>query len=955
LRSQGSKAMRIKYLPILFLLVCGWVCLFSQTSDPILMINTEMHTASIQTLSVDANERLLLSTSLDKTARLWDLVSGELLRVFRPPVGMGKGGMLYSGDISPDGQYAVVGGWDNYIYVFRTSDGKMTKRIGRYPNSVFSLQFSPDGSFLVAGLGVDGGVLIYRSADWQEVKKLDVCGNSVKNINFDGAGNLVTTSWDGKLCLFNADFELLRTRTFPKESMISRISFNPDGSKLVICFSYDPQILVLSAEDLSTLYQPDVADANELYASFIIANFSSTGNELIAGGYYMVDTGPLWKSVIRVWQDAGKGDYVDYPLGLNTITNVTPLKDGCFVFSSSYPEWGRLNSNKILEVAKRSVIINNNTDNKSSFKVNNNADEIGFTPLDLPPHSFSVMNRAIISKESNFPSFTDSIPGVRVTDWEYGNIKVNGEDLRLTSANDKSYCVDVVSENKILFGGIWDLYCYDKKGICMWKTSTQSIVLMVKSAGNGLTAVTGIIDGTFRWFRMSDGVQLLTLVMLQDMQHWILYTPSGYYDCSPGSESLIGWNINQGAEEEALFYPVDRFRDIFYRPDVIDRLLLTHDESEALLQANEAAGIAAFTQKVSDVLPPVIKIETPGFMAEFSNADVPFEYKLSNLNREPVTSLKVLVDGRPLMKWSNLNILESKGRLILHLPPRNVCVGIIAENKFGKSEMDYVRLLWKGEASLTEKEKKPNLYVLAVGITDYEKEKYDLLFAAKDANDFSSVIGTQKDLMYNKVSLRLLTDKQASRDNILSGLDWLKQNCTAEDVAMIFLSGHGVNDNVGRFYYLPFGADVEYLRATCVPFKDFEETLSAIPGKVILFVDACHSGSLDSGIQTKPPDVTRLINEASSDDVGVVIFTSSTTRQSSYENAAWQNGAFTKALVEGLTGKADYVKSGSISLKELDLYISTRVKELAEEIGKEQTPTTIVPQSIPDFDIGMVP
>jgi hypothetical protein len=59
--------------------------------------------------------------------------------------------------------------------------------------------------------------------------------------------------------------------------------------------------------------------------------------------------------------------------------------------------------------------------------------------------------------------------------------------------------------------------------------------------------------------------------------------------------------------------------------------------------------------------------------------------------------------------------------------------------------------------------------------------------------------------------------------------------------------------------------------------------------------------------------------------------------------------------VEGLTGKADYVKSGSISLKELDLYISTRVKELAEEIGREQTPTTIVPQSIPDFDIGMVP
>jgi len=39
---------------------------------------------------------------------------------------------------------------------------------------------------------------------------------------------------------------------------------------------------------------------------------------------------------------------------------------------------------------------------------------------------------------------------------------------------------------------------------------------------------------------------------------------------------------------------------------------------------------------------------------------------------------------------------------------------------------------------------------------------------------------------------------------------------------------------------------------------------------------------------------------------GAVVFAASTGNQYPLEDAKWNNGAFTKALVEGFTGRADY-------------------------------------------------
>ena len=169
-------------------------------------------------------------------------------------------------------------------------------------------------------------------------------------------------------------------------------------------------------------------------------------------------------------------------------------------------------------------------------------------------------------------------------------------------------------------------------------------------------------------------------------------------------------------------------------------------------------------------------------------------------------------------------------------------------------------------------------------------------------------------------------------------------------MAMIFYAGHGINDNNGVFYMLPVAADLERTRATCLNFEELKQTVSSIAGKVVVFIDACHSGNVMGSTKRGGTDINAVVNELSSTENGAITFTSSTGKEFSLEDQAWGNGAFTKAVIEGLNGKAAINGKNKITIKSLDAYISERVKELTK--GK-QHPTSVSPPNVPDFPIAV--
>ncbi len=248
---------------------------------------------------------------------------------------------------------------------------------------------------------------------------------------------------------------------------------------------------------------------------------------------------------------------------------------------------------------------------------------------------------------------------------------------------------------------------------------------------------------------------------------------------------------------------------------------------------------------------------------------------------------------------------------------------------------------------------KPKLYALVAGVSDYANDSLDLTYAAKDAKDFGAALERQSGGIYREVVVRIL--ENPTSDELLHGLEWLRQEVTSKDVALLFISGHGANDPDGDYYFLTRNSDPERLRRTAVSSFDVKKTLSSLPSKVLAFVDTCHSGNINSGNimgarRGEVANITGVINDLTAAESGVVVFASSTGKQYSLENPKWGNGAFVKALVEGLDGAASYTKDGIITINQLDLYLRERVKALT---GNKQTPITTKPQTIRDFPIAL--
>ena len=150
-----------------------------------------------------------------------------------------------------------------------------------------------------------------------------------------------------------------------------------------------------------------------------------------------------------------------------------------------------------------------------------------------------------------------------------------------------------------MLGTDWSLYAFDANGKKLWRCATPGgIVWAVNITGNGRLVVAAYNDGTIRWHRLSDGKELLALFVHRDGQRWVAWTPQGYYDASAGADELIGWHINHGYDRVPDFYPVSQFRDRFYRPDVIRRVLQTPnlDVEEAVRDADR--GRAARPQRL---------------------------------------------------------------------------------------------------------------------------------------------------------------------------------------------------------------------------------------------------------------------------------------------------------------------------------------------------------------------
>ncbi len=958
----------------------------AQLSEPILKIDAKSHIASVRKVRSDHMGTYIATGSLDQTVKVWNGATGSLIATLRPPIGEGNEGKIYAVSISSDGRYVACGGfsgkrWDGKfsVYIFDVSSGAMIRRLGGLPTPVLDLSYSPDGRFLAVGLAKGAGTRIYDAQDYRVIFEDFNYGGSTYGIDFDKKGRLVTISDDGIIRIYDSKFVLLG-----KEKISSGIpftvSFSPTGSLIAVGYMNAAKVDVFSGDNLKFLYSPSTKGVDN-------GNLSSVtwlpSGKLCAGGRWSNKNG---NKLLRCWEDAGKGAFKDINTqSRDTILSLERLPNDQLVFASGEASFGIIGKDGNIKVLYPPVMADFR-DKHSEFLVNDDGSEVAFSFFWSGSYYkalFSVANRYLEVNPKKFDNLKPPITkGLPVKNWQNSEKPLLGNKALSMETYEKSYCLAISPDQQgFVIGGEWSLRFFDSSGNLRWKATTPSVVRAVNITGDRRLVVAGLGDGTIRWYRLRDGVLILSMFFLPQTEQWVLWSPSGYYDASPGAEQFIGWHINRGIDREADFFPISRFRNVYYRPDLSFAILKTLDEKEALRYASKEWGRSEVYAKPEEILPPVVRIISPQKEFSTTSKEINLKFSLRAPKNAPVKSVKILLDGRPLKveegHW------EAEEEIVretsVSIPPKDSTISVIAFNQFAASEPAIVNVKYEepiveakagssSKARSIERETplkgavetsshlayKPKLYVLAVGVGKYKQEDMRLLFPAKDARDFANVMTSQKGGLYRDVEVRLIVDEEATRDRIIEGLDWLRKETTSNDVAMIFMAGHGLTDNrSGRYYYMPVDGDPERLMATGIPASYIQDTVASMEGKVILFLDACYSGNILKDKKTRgimvstTSDVSGLVNELASAENGVIVFASSSKTQKSLEAPEWGNGAFTKALLEGLSGKADLTKQGKITINGLKIYIVEEVKKLTKG---EQTPIVQIPPTSENTD-----
>lgn len=931
-----------------------------------------MHTAPVFRVDTEPSGRWAVTASNDKTARVWDAESGRLERVLRPPIGPGDEGKLFAVAITPDASVVAAAGWTGFswnrqhqVYLFDRPSGRLLQRLGGLPTAVTELAFSPDGRWLAAIGRHGGGLTVW---DWQQPATPLVdrdYRDSANGLAWSGDARLLTAADDGMLRLYAVEpggLRRLAVQPSPGGRQPRALAFAPDGARLAVGYDDAARVDVLDGRTLALLATPATAEVSG--HSLRSVAWSSDGAVLAAAG---LPEATVRNFVVR-WASAGQGAPQLAPVNALRVMNLVAWPRDGWLFSSTSPGWGHIARDGRSRLLGPSPIVDLRFPSGKALQLADRGRRVqfGFRHGGADPFHFDVALRGLQAGPLPGGQATRT-QGLDIAAWaNQPHPTLGGRPLRLLPGEMSHSLAIARDASGFILGTDYRLRRFDAQGKAVWARQTTATAVGVNIAEDGAQGnpllVVAYVDGTIRWHRYRDGAELLALFPHADRKRWVLWTPSGYYDASAGAEELIGWHINRGQDEAADFFPASRLRGRFYRPDVIDRVLEVMDETEALEQANRAAQRqTADAIPLTQQLPPVVEMLSAAEVGT-SSAQITLRVRARTPADAPVTGWRVRVDGQLVIGGRGETPLAASAgsggegqQLVVPVPERDSEVQVFAQNRHGISVPAVVRTHWsagRAAAPAADTLRAPRLYVLAVGVGAYgHKDIPALAFAAKDARDFAAAMQRQQGRLYGEVKVRLLTDAQATRDEVVDALEWLQRQVTQHDVGMLFFAGHGVNDAAQGYTFLPVNADPDRLKRTGISMADVRSTLANLAGKALFFVDTCHAGNvLGEGRRAAPSDLSGVINELAGTENGVVVFSSSTGRQFSYENAAWGNGAFTRALVEGLDGSAARPDSPRITHKMLDYYISDRVKAMTD--GR-QTPVTQAPGGVPDFPVAM--
>ncbi len=917
------------------------------SDQPFPVLETGMHTAIIKRFAVDRAGRYGVSASDDKTARVWDLASGRLLQTLRVPMGEDNEGKLYAVTISPDGERVAVGGWTDKtglstsVYFFERAGGRLVGRIAALPNVVIHLAWSPDGQRLAIALGEANGIRLHAArAPYDEIAKDRYYGDSSYSVDFDRSGRLVSTSFDGKLRLYDADLRLVvppRALSGGTQPICAR--FSPDGRRIAVGFNDSTAVSVVSGTDLSPLQPMDTGAAGK--GSFNSVTWSADGRRLYAAGRNTLADGQY---PVRVFDPADGRQLAAWPVSTNTVMDLRPLADVRLLFAAQDPAWGIVDGNGRI-VTRQSPPIPDHRGNFDGFCLSSGGDRLAFTHETWQQGRWQRqalhfdLRSLRLTRGDTVPTEGLSAPrrdGLEVKGWEDTlTPTLGGRRLQLKNLERSRSLAVAADARHFALGTEWDVRWFDAGGRQQWQKPVPGTAWLVNTSADGRFVVAALADGTIRWYRTQDGSEALALFVHADGRRWVAWTPEGFFAASPDGEGLMGYVLNQGRDREAEFVSAGQLREPFYRPDLLARRI---DGDEAAVRA-AVARVGDVRQLLARGLPPEIEL----LSEPRPTVEGDYELKL-RITPRPGGVGRVVLRVNGVEQEPGRDPLPAGGvysqRLRYNPGAYKVDVAVYNAGDRIASESRTVELQVRGAAP-----PKPRLHVLAVGIgkAAYEDNKLatrGVEFADRDARAFVEQISKQAGggRLYREVKTRLLTTRpQTSLPSIEKALRDIPFG--TGDTVVIFLAGHGKAVD-GKYNFLPADLALENedsIRKGALTQEKLEGHLRRFgSGRTLLVLDTCHAGAMTEGRGIEETfAIDNLMRQS-----GQVTLAASRSDEQAFQDRKKKHGIYTLSLLAGLSA-ADYDGDKVVDVEELAKYLAREVparSQKANPSGPRQTP-----------------
>lgn len=416
-------------------------------------------------------------------------------------------------------------------------------------------------------------------------------------------------------------------------------------------------------------------------------------------------------------------------------------------------------------------------------------------------------------------------------------------------------------------------------------------------------------------------------------------TPEGAFLSSLDGARNAAWAFNGPLEGFAF----EQFAAQFDKPDYVRKRIF----DEQALPLPEVAR------------PPRIELEAPAALAQHDSASL--RARVSAPAR--VERIRAFVNGRPA---TDHLVCAKDASIELNVPlaAGQNRVTLLAYDSAGFAS-NPIHADIRSNSPTAEK---PDLWVISIGVSEYPNllPEQQLDFADDDANAIASILQRQagEGRPFQALHKTTLLNGQVSVQSVEQAIAKLSAMKPA-DLAILFLAGHGLRLPEGRMVFLTGQASMDPKSAALhgVGWDHIQNALAHTKGRVVVLLDACHSGHVSTDVVVPNEALARELS--SQGRAGVLVFAAARGAQLSYEvppkgfTASHQSpafrglelalegqggapsqlppslpgghGLFTSAVLEALSGNAvDRDRSGAVEIDEFTDFVTFRVRSMTQ-------------------------